>query len=186
LDEVPVMRLPRARFTILEMAAAVALVGLAVAALRDPTDLWTRLSFTLAILGTAIAVLGAIVRHGPDRPLWLGWALFAGGYLILAFGPWLGTEVRPHLLTTGLLEWLYPRVQTTPMLTATQRGHAMLRILGGGGNYSVESAEGYHRLTGSDLQMNFERIGHSLTAMASGLFGVVLVRVLSPRRDHPS
>src|SRR5690242_13979156 len=121
------MRLPRAQFTILEMVTAVALVGLAVAALRDPTGLWTRLSFSLAILGTAIAVLGAIVRHDPGRHLWLGWALSSGGYLILAFGPWLSTEVRPHLLSTGLLQWLHPRVQSTPMLTATQRGHTMLQ-----------------------------------------------------------
>jgi hypothetical protein len=176
------MQLRRWQFTILEMAAAVALVGLAVAAMRDPTDLWTRLSFTLAIIGTAVAVLGATVRCGPDRPLWLGWALFAGGYLILAFGPWLSTEVRPHLLTTGLLEWLYPRIHTTPMLTDAQRGHAMLRILGGSGSYVLESADSYHQSRGGELQMNFERIGHSLTAMACGLAGVALVRLLSPRR----
>jgi hypothetical protein len=166
------------------MAAAVALVGLAVAALRDPTVFWTRLSFTLAILGTAIAVLGAVVRHGPARPHWLGAALFAGGYLMLTFGPWFDTEVRPHLLTTGLLEWLYPRVHTTPMLSDAQRGTAMLRIFGGDQGRSVVSTEGYHRVTGSGLQMNFERIGHSLMAMACGLVGAVLVRMLSPRRDH--
>jgi hypothetical protein len=179
------MRLPRAQFTILEMAGAVALVGLAIAALRDPTEFWTRLSFTLAILGVAVAVLGAIVRHGPDRHVWLGWALFSGGYLILAFAPWLETEVRPHLLTTGLLEWLYPRIHTTPMLTPAQRGNAMLRILGGSGGYGVYSAAGYLRQIGTDLQMNFERIGHSLTAPACGLAGAVLARALSSRRNRP-
>jgi hypothetical protein len=174
--------LKKHRISIAGLMAFIVLIAVGFAALKDPTDLWTSLVFTLAIATAAACALGTIASRGSARPLWLGSSLSTGVYLLLAFGPWFSTEAKPHLLTAWGLERAYPRIHTKPMLTVAQRGHSMLHILGGAPHdYAVESADNYLSYRGAAHQMNFERIGHSLAAMACGLMGALVVGVLAPR-----
>src|SRR4051812_42547469 len=66
----------RPRITIASLLGIVAFVGVASAALREPTEAWdsTLLGLTLLLLLTS--VLFAVHRSGDRRAFWQGFALF--------------------------------------------------------------------------------------------------------------
>src|SRR5262249_21596699 len=80
----------RYRFTLAALMGAVALVAVAVAALRSPTAIWASLVVLLALGAICAATVGAIVRRGPGRGAWLGFAVFGWAYFILTLSPWGG------------------------------------------------------------------------------------------------
>ncbi len=47
-----------------------------------------------------VAVVGAILMTGRERAWWVGFAVFAGGYLHLSAGPWVEDAFRQQLVTT--------------------------------------------------------------------------------------
>jgi hypothetical protein len=104
----------RPRFPISWLLVAVAFCGVGFAALRDPTDWWATTTFTATLLGFASAALYAVYRKGPRRAFWRGFTAFGVGYLVLAFGPWCETSIRPRLLTTKLLDALFPVLHPAP------------------------------------------------------------------------
>jgi hypothetical protein len=67
----------------------------------------------MAFLGTAL--LGVIHQHGQGRAWWLGFGIFAGGYLVLALGPWFSEHVQPTLLTTQLFDYAHLQVAARPV-----------------------------------------------------------------------
>src|SRR5580704_16254064 len=101
------------RFSLAGLMGLVIACGVGFAALSSNSPLWSDVVMTL-VLGTLFtAVLGAVYRRKRDRAFWCGFLLFGWGYMILAFGPWFQTEIRPHLITTPLLDFLHGRI--TPM-----------------------------------------------------------------------
>ncbi|MBX6316320.1 MAG: hypothetical protein IRY99_25925 [Isosphaeraceae bacterium] len=100
------------RSSIATLMGVVLVCGVAVAALRDASDVWAGilLLLTLGWLGTAI--LGAFYRREGRRAWWVGFALFGWGYLALAFGPWSAEQVGPRLPTTQLLEYLHSKMDS--------------------------------------------------------------------------
>jgi hypothetical protein len=180
------MRFSRLRFPIVAMMAIVALVGIACAALRQPSDHWANFMFTLALTIATAASLGDRVRDQPERRLWFSAAFSTWLYLVLAFGPWFSSEVRPHLLTSSLLEWVHSLTQATPPLTDEQKGKAMLWVQDRPDGFLVFSRD--HRNSLDDdalrLQMNYERVGHSLVAMSWGLEGAAFASLILPRGEN--
>src|SRR5262249_876529 len=84
--------------------------GLAVAALRNASDLWASLVFlaTLGLLATAL--VGILQRRARARAFWQGFALFGWGYLVVAFGPWFADSVAPKLPTSHLIGYAHSKV----------------------------------------------------------------------------
>jgi hypothetical protein len=66
---------------------AVALVAVGVAALRSPTAVWARLVILLALGAICGATVGAILRRGPGRGAWLGFAVFGWAYFLMTLTP---------------------------------------------------------------------------------------------------
>src|SRR5262245_19063158 len=104
----------RPRTTTASLLTVIALCGVGFAALRDPTDWWAGTVFSVTLLSLALAALYAVFRKGPRRAFWKAFTAFGVGYLVLAFGPWCETAIRPRLLTTKLLDALFPVVQPAP------------------------------------------------------------------------
>jgi hypothetical protein len=79
------------------------------ASLRYASPLWAGSVLLLTLAGLSLAILAAVyLKHGA-RAYWAGFALLGWGYLILARGVWWSPEVgRPDLITTALLDRLYP------------------------------------------------------------------------------
>jgi hypothetical protein len=100
----------RLRFSIASLLMLILVTGLGLAALRSPSRLWAGVLINLDLAVLTIAVIGAIYRRGAKRAYWLGLALGGWLYFILGFCPWFTTELGPQLLTTALLDILYPRV----------------------------------------------------------------------------
>jgi hypothetical protein len=106
----------RPRVSIAFLMIVVVLLAIGIAALRYPTQLWAAalLSLTLGLLLTSC--LGIAVCRGQRQASWTGFATFGGSYLVLCFAPWFDTAVGPGLLTTAILDMLYPKVALQPGL----------------------------------------------------------------------
>lgn len=100
------------RFSLTGLFGATLFAACVAATLRYATRLWADALFTLVLVTVAVAALGALYRKGAARAFWIGALLGGGGYLFLAYGPWVGERVRPHLMTTPLLSMAYERLQT--------------------------------------------------------------------------
>jgi len=103
--------LPRVRFSLRGLLAAVAFVAVACAGLRYANGWWASSLFTLALFVLIMAVLGAACSKGPRRMTWLGCALFGWAYFLLVFGPWSREHLAPRLATTQGLVYLGSKLQ---------------------------------------------------------------------------
>ena len=73
------------RFPIAGLMAAVLVIALGLAALRNASVTWAGSTFLLTCAVLCLALVGVVCRHGTERAWWLGFALFGWGYLFLAF-----------------------------------------------------------------------------------------------------
>jgi hypothetical protein len=191
------MPMNRPRFSIAGLLAAVLLAAIAVAALRESTDLWDGAVFGLTLAVLLVAVLLAIYAPRPRRACWLGFALVGSVYLSLSLIP----AVERRLPTTHLLILLDLQLPDR----SPDRARGTLGLLRPG--YLDEQvvafspdgrglAPGWHdsvklwdaqtgRLVGglSKTSVNFVRIGHSIMALILGFAGGQLARHLAARRD---
>jgi hypothetical protein len=86
----------------------IGILGVALAALRNPSYLWANAAFTAALMGVVAAVVNSIVGRGARRAYWLGFALFGGTYLAICSTPVLRDSVCPHLVTEAIFDMVYP------------------------------------------------------------------------------
>jgi hypothetical protein len=101
--------------TILGIMAVVALMATALVALRSTVEIWASAHFSLTLALLCTAIPGIAYSRGGRRAFWVGFAAFGWPYLFLCFGPVPGTSVKPPpLLTTKLLERVYPYLSTVP------------------------------------------------------------------------
>jgi hypothetical protein len=180
----------RLRVSIRLLMAVVGLVAVVIAALRSASPLWASALFTLTLGILATAVLGALFADRRRRPFWTGLAVFGWGYMALAFGPWLATEVRPHLTTSTILDLLSTAVQSpvaptytvTKTVTPPSTPIRALTFPGGSDGYSVTYTT--IRPPGRLVRPSFQRVGHSLFGLLAALLGGVIARAFA-RADRP-
>jgi len=176
--------------------------GVALASLRYPSDLYASVLFTLAVTLLLAAVVGVVFRRGRARAGCIGFVVFGWGYLILSFGSWFGTAVSPPaLLTTMLLDALYPRLHPAPAAPLISQGWVSAQpvnppVQGWTSNQSVTMP--VSSLTQSTVDFasvsfapspnpsrdQFLRVGHSLLAFVAAFLGFVLARAIFTRHDE--
>jgi hypothetical protein len=98
----------RNRFTINSPLAAVLLVAVFVAALREASDLWESGILTLTLAALLISILFAVHRLRSRRAHWLGFILFGAAYDGLSLVP----TIEFRLITTGGLAYLILSLET--------------------------------------------------------------------------
>jgi hypothetical protein len=96
----------RLRFSIANLLILVLFVAVAIAALREATDLWDRGVFSLTLGLLLVAVLLAAHRADRRRVYWMGFALFGSAYL----GASLVPPIESRLLSTKGLAYLDSKV----------------------------------------------------------------------------
>jgi hypothetical protein len=190
----------RPRFTIASLLGVVVFVAVAIASLREATDLWDCGVFT-ATAGLLLAsVLWAVHRTGLRRAFWLGFALFGWVYLVASLVP----AVEPRLLTTKALAYLDSKVPGRNAVflfnvsatggTVTTSNAVQSYAFSTSGGTLAANQPGAVRFwsagTGPLLAVpngtteNFVRIGHSLIALIMAFFGGHLSRRLYARRGQ--
>jgi hypothetical protein len=97
------------RFSIATLIVVVLLCGVAVAALKQASDVWVGVLLAITLLLLGIALLGALQRKGASRAFWQGFAIFGWGYLVLTMGPWFREQVGARLVTFQLLDYLHAK-----------------------------------------------------------------------------
>lgn len=80
----------RYRLSLAALMGVVALIAVGVAALRSSTAIWAALVILLALGTVCGATVGAVLRRGPDRGPWLGFAVFGWAYFLMTLSPWGG------------------------------------------------------------------------------------------------
>lgn len=112
---------PRIRLTLAGSIGLVVLVGLGLAGLRLADPWWASAGFSLAVIASLSAAMGAAFAPEGHRASYAGFATFSGAYLLLIFGPGSTVladrpnpgptaaprgAVGPSFLTVPLLEFL--------------------------------------------------------------------------------
>jgi hypothetical protein len=132
------MRLPRV--SIAGLMVFVALVALGFLALRFPSHLVLNVVFSAMLAVLAASVVLAVTRRGARRAFWVGFATFGGTYVVLGFGPWFSNVTNPMLVTTTVLDLVYPLIVPSPPPPAPPpaAGGGMMKMMGGvGGGYQA-------------------------------------------------
>jgi hypothetical protein len=96
----------RPRYSIASVLLVISFLAVAIAALREATDLWDSGVFTVTAGLLLASVLLAVHRTGRGRAFWLGFALFGWSYLIANLIP----PIEARLLTTKALAFIDARV----------------------------------------------------------------------------
>ncbi len=115
------MRLPR--FSIANLLALIAILAVALAALRSPSYLWANVTFSFALGAVVLAVINVVYSRGAGRAYWLGFALCGGVYLAICSLPGVRESVCTRLATEAVLDFIYPHLApestSTPAVAAT-------------------------------------------------------------------
>ena len=159
------------RFTIAALMTLVAHVALGFAALRHADELWASVMFTAAVIATSFAVAGALVRRGPARLPWVGFALFAGFALLLPSGaasfPGGGMGMMSGMMGGGMSAAAEPA--EPPALLPLWAFRTLQPILGPQGLSNTAA---------------YAQISHSLQAILFGWLGALLYRLAAGRGDR--
>jgi hypothetical protein len=120
----------------------------------------------LAFTGMWLAVLAGVVasRFGRYRTFWTGFSVVGGGYALLAFAPGTWEDIRPHLLTSSILEDVAWRLEL-PNRIGWNRGGLVLMTATG--------FKAIQKPGGLGEADRYERIGHSVAAIVHGIGGGV-------------
>ncbi len=78
--------LGKIRFSIAWLMGVILVAGIGFAALRNPSEDWAGAMLLVTVGAVMIVAAGALCRGREERAGWLGFALFGGGYLVLAHG----------------------------------------------------------------------------------------------------
>ncbi|QDV35325.1 hypothetical protein [Tautonia plasticadhaerens] len=179
----------RPRFTIAGLLALVAASGVAFAALRHADEPVASLIVTGTLLALGVASLGAAFRRGKSRAYLAGIAAFGWGYMILALGPGAEESLRPRLLTTRLLDGLYPALNPDPggavriwdsgkgkpLLSVSPDGRTVMPL--GSESTTIQGLWGYS-------SEPFQDVGHSVTASILALLGGMVARAFAARSER--
>src|SRR5262249_47811250 len=102
--------LRRPRFSIASLLVVIGILGVALAALRNPSYLWANVTFTMAFASLVLAIVNPISGRAARRAYWLGFPVSGGAYFAVCSLPGLRDSVCPRLATEVIFDLLYPNM----------------------------------------------------------------------------
>jgi hypothetical protein len=130
------MRLPR--FKIGDGLALIAILAVALAALRTPSYLWANVTYSLALGAVVVAIVNFVYGREARRAYWLGFSLCGGIYLTVCSVPVLRDSVGTRLVTEAILDFIYPHLSpasatspsTVPLVVAASTASLSFTVSG--------------------------------------------------------
>ena len=201
------------RFSIRTLMAFVVACAVGLAALRHADEVWAAVILTIALGAVATAVFGALIFGEGPRYRWAGFAVFSGGYLILAVAPGLSDAFKPHLGTTCLLNYVQSQVaaassaelvrlqprrdRVAQLIASLDAGDPRFAVLTNRlatvdaaieKERALQTNGGRWRLLlpGAVNQDEFLCVGHSLFSLLAGLLGGTIAMWFYERRERLS
>jgi hypothetical protein len=168
----------RLRFSIAGLLVFILAAALGLAALSRPSCLWASATFSLLLLFLTVALIGALYRRGHKRAFWTGFLTCGSLYVVLSLAPWFDSHVGPRLITTAMLDLLYPKV---PLLQSTTSAVNDPWVLWTGSppDYSLAHPRVGFNVSTTD---EFLLIGHSLFGLLIAFTGGLLTRYFNEDR----
>ncbi len=112
------------RFSLKTLLVSFTAIAVSIAGVRFANPVWGSCFYTVAFVLVLTGIVGALVRRGPARPFWIGFAVFGTGYFLLALvgevalaqivADFRQMRPEPKLPTTRLLTWAEPYLRSTP------------------------------------------------------------------------
>ncbi len=192
-------------FSIRALMAFVLGWAVSLAALRNAVDLLAGMTLLGALLAGGVAMMCAATVRGHERDWWAGFALFAGGYLSLLFGPVISDTLQSQLGMSILKPLHYrvtgeapPNASDLPALLA-QRDVLLARWR----DVAVSAATGDDRrikavkedmaklneqidaINNAASHDQFERVGRSLAVLVALLLGGMVATGFYSGRKKP-
>jgi hypothetical protein len=185
--------------------AFIVVTAVGLASLRNANDLWVGIWLLTALAAVGVAILGAAFLRSRERAWWAGFALFCGGYLAIAVGPWLSDTFEPRLGTTHLLRYVHSRVSPYPEMASggvraleSEHGNLvtqlqdMRRVARNANDPSIMALrrkiqtlkQELAAAKASPLNRDFRQVGHALFALLAGLVGAVVAGRFYERRQR--
>jgi hypothetical protein len=96
----------RPRFTIGGALLVVAVVGVALGAIRSGSPEWAGAMLSITFFALLCSFLGIVLGRGMRRVYWSGFALLGWSYLLFMNVPWLAPSIGQFLLAPNLFESL--------------------------------------------------------------------------------
>src|SRR4029453_1881329 len=125
-DWTPLFKSPPWRFSLRQLLIGIALIAVALLALRSASPVWVMVLLSLTLLVLAASPLVALYRQGPQRAYWIGFATMGWFYMLVLLYCWSldaqtfkwNTPLRAdQLLTTRLSsvlhDWMYPNADSS-------------------------------------------------------------------------
>jgi hypothetical protein len=100
----------RPRVTIAALLVVVLGSALAFGAIRSRSPLWASACFTALVGSLGVALVVALRGREPRRSFALGYVVLGSLYWLVGFGLGFSTEGRKMLVTTQLLDAVYPKI----------------------------------------------------------------------------
>lgn len=159
-------------FSLSRLFGAVTVAGTTAAALAYTSIYWASLFFSMALLGCAIGLLGAVYRKGQQRAFWTGFTVLGIGYFVLLYAPTCDRLIGQRLITTKVLGYLEPKIRRTDnvlegIFEFVPASAATSPVAEGLITISVGTAERPF----CPQWGHFQLVGHSLFGMLLALFG---------------
>ena len=206
----------RPRFPIAGVLTIIGILGVALAAFRDPSYLRANITFSVAFAALVLAIINVLHGRGARRACWAGFALCGWAYFSICSVPGLREALCPRLVTEVVLDLLYPHVAPQPpppRAGIAVNSRALYTIAVGTGPSAPSTPEsrwsawsrpdrtvgvGYPIGTVSLVSSEaFRQIGHSLAALLAAVLGGLHARGRytawatpdggpEPRRDAPA
>jgi hypothetical protein len=140
------------------MMAIVLVSGAGMAALADPTPVWTDVFLFVTTVVLLTAALGALFHRGPRRIAWTGFSLFGWFYFLLDFAPLFASRTGLLIPTNRLYQWAFEKLHPLHELVAQARSRPGVR------NIYRETAENFYQSAHLESTLLFALLGAFLAS----------------------
>lgn len=148
----------------------IAAVAVGLAAFARPSNLAANAVFSALLISLHVSFIAALFLKGERRAFWIGYLCAGAAYTVMNFGPWFADHVSPFLITTTVIDLVYPLMPPLPLVA---NGSPWERLTGAPiGPVFLPSRNGIPvNTTGA-----FLRLGHSLFGILAAVAGGFLAR----------